>query len=53
MASDSQTTVTEKLANALEALVERCFNRNLFPHEVKAAFAALDTHEKVSNDDQS
>ena len=39
--SDNQTTAAERVANALEALTERCFNRNLFPNEVKAALAAL------------
>ncbi len=37
-----ERSVSDDLANALEALMERCFNRNLFPHEVKAALAALD-----------
>lgn len=38
-------TAAAKLAAALEALVERAFKRNLFPAEVKAAFAALDAYE--------
>lgn len=46
--TDTKTTV--QLAAALEALIERAFDRCLFPAEVKAAFVALDTYRKESND---
>ena len=48
--TETKTAAPERLANALEELVERCFNRNLFPHEVKAALDALDAcREESSN----
>lgn len=42
MAEVNQTTASDRLAQALEALAERAFSRCLFPDEVKEAFAALD-----------
>ena len=36
-----------QLAAALEALAERCFDRCLFPAEVRAALAALDAHREA------
>jgi hypothetical protein len=43
-APDDLPGVAQRLASALEALTARAFNRDLFPIEVKAAFAALDAH---------
>lgn len=50
--SDAQdrTTAAAKLAAALESLTERCFNRCLFPNEVREAFAALDAYEAETAD---
>jgi len=48
MSTDNHPTetaaVAQQLAAALDALTTRAFNRDLFPDEVKAAFAALDAH---------
>ena len=46
MPSDQNTAaaVVKQLASALNALTTRAFNRDLFPDEVRAAFAALDAH---------